>query len=135
MAGLAALLIICMFELPYEYYEIIRFILMAGFAWLAISLKGEEKLGWRFFFGSLALLFNPFFKLKIGADICKVIDGFVSSIILLTVIKDNLNFRWVWTFIKKGGWYLNKWKKEKFAWILFFVTTTLIVLYIFFKKE
>ena len=100
MIGIAILLISCTFKLPYEYYEITRFIVTAGFIWLTISFNGEEKLGWRFFFGTLAILFNPFYKLKIGADLFKLLDVLVTVIILWFLMKETINFNVIKNKIK-----------------------------------
>ena len=105
---LAVLLNACLFKLPYEYYEIIRFVLTASFIWLIINLKGIDNLGLKYFFGTLAILFNPFFKLKIGPDLYKIIDLIVSIVLYALLLKDirivklfGATMKFLFSFFKK----------------------------------
>ena len=85
--GLVVLLLISLFNMPYEYYELLRFILIATFAWFVISEYVPNKFGWSFLYGTLVILFNPFLKLKIGAIGWKVVDFSTAVILVINLIE------------------------------------------------
>jgi hypothetical protein len=85
--GLTLLLLASLFRMPYEFYEIQRFILMATFAWFVISEYVPNKFGWSFLYGILALLFNPFLKLKIEASGWKIIDLATAAVLIFNLIE------------------------------------------------
>ena len=85
---LIILLLIGIFDMPYEYYELLRFILMATFLWFAINEYNPKKIGWSFIFGILVLLFNPFLKLKIGSIGWKVVDCATVIILIINLVKN-----------------------------------------------
>jgi hypothetical protein len=85
---LIILLLIGIFDMPYEYYELLRFILMATFLWFAINEYNPKKIGWSFIFGILVLLFNPFLKLKIGSIGWKVVDFATVIILIINLVKN-----------------------------------------------
>lgn len=87
------LLIIGLPEMPYQYYELMRFVLTAIFIWFVIIEKDSEKQGWKYTFGALAILFNPFFKLKIEESGWKIIDIITAILLLINIIESKLDFR------------------------------------------
>lgn len=75
---LAVLLILCLFDMPYGYYQFVRFAATAGFAYLAwMSYENDEKQK-MFVFIVLAALFQPFFKIALGRSLWNVIDVVVA---------------------------------------------------------
>ena len=58
-------LLICLLPMPYGYYQLVRFMAMCGFAWLAYQVR--EYHGQRMWiYIALALLFQPFIKIALG---------------------------------------------------------------------
>ncbi|MCQ2274585.1 MAG: hypothetical protein MJZ86_07320 [Bacteroidales bacterium] len=84
--AIAALLLICLFPMPYGYYTFVRFIAMAAFAYFAYSyyVRDEKPTPFVFIFGALALLFQPFVKITLGRVIWDIVD--VAVAILLVVL-------------------------------------------------
>ena len=76
---LAVLLFICLLDMPYGYYQLVRFIAMAGFAYFAfISFERKESTA-GFIFVLLALLFQPFFKVALGREIWNIVDVIIGA--------------------------------------------------------
>lgn len=68
---------ICLFNMPYGYYQLVRFVAMVVFGWMAIEYASKEQRGMAYTFGALALLFQPFFKIALGRGLWNVVDVIV----------------------------------------------------------
>ncbi len=75
---IAILLLLCLADMPYGYYQLVRFVAMAGFAFLAYdSLKTGQKVK-GVIFVLLAALFQPFFKIALGRTLWNAVDVIVA---------------------------------------------------------
>lgn len=82
---LSILLVVCVFDMPYGFYQLVRFIALVGFGILALNANQENKKTELIIYVSLALLFQPFMKISLGRDLWNIIDviiavGLVSSV-------------------------------------------------------
>jgi hypothetical protein len=59
---LAILFFICLADMPYGYYQFVRFAGLIGFAILAYQANEQGRQTEMFIYGGLALLFQPFFQ-------------------------------------------------------------------------
>ncbi len=59
------LLLLCLLDMPYGYYNVIRLVTMAVVAYMAYMYTEEKKQGVMVMFRVLALLFQPFVKIAI----------------------------------------------------------------------
>ena len=84
---LAILFFICLADMPYGYYEFVRFAGLVGFAILAFQANEEGKKGESVLYGALALLFQPFFKIALGREIWNIVDVVVGIGLILSVFK------------------------------------------------
>ena len=75
--GMAVLLLLCLFKMPYGYYNLVRILAMVYFGFLAVCF-GQEKLYVTIPAGILALLFQPFFKIALGRTMWNVVDVVVA---------------------------------------------------------
>ncbi len=82
---LAALLFICLLDMPYGYYQLVRFIGMAGFAYLAFVSFDRKETTAGYIFMLLALLFQPFFKVALGREIWNIVDVIVGAGLVLSL--------------------------------------------------
>ena len=82
--SLAALLLLCLLHLPYGAYTLIRFIATIGFGLIAVKHFNEEKVPLAVVAGSLALLFQPFFKIHLGRTVWNVVDV-VTALLLIAL--------------------------------------------------
>jgi hypothetical protein len=66
------ILLLCLFEMPYGYYQFVRFAAMIGFTYLAfLANKQNNEV---FIYIGLALLFQPFVKIALGRTIWNIVD-------------------------------------------------------------
>lgn len=71
---LALLLFFCLADLPYGYYQFVRFASFVGFAILAYDANQKGSQIEMIIFGALALLFQPFIKIALGRQIWNIVD-------------------------------------------------------------
>ncbi len=79
---MAALLLVCLFHLPYGFYTLVRFVAMVVFALIAVKYVNEEKMGIAVTFGALALLFQPLIKITLGKLTWNVVDVIVAIVLI-----------------------------------------------------
>jgi hypothetical protein len=85
--GLAIVLFLCLFNMPYGYYQFVRFVSMGGFAYLAYSSNEDSKKNEAFVYIGLAILFQPFIKIALGRTIWNIVDLIVGIGLLLSLIQ------------------------------------------------
>ena len=88
---LAVLLFLCLLDLPYGFYQFVRFAAMIGFGILAFRAFENEKQTEMIIYGVLALLFQPLFKIALGRELWNIIDVVVGIGLMITVVKDKMN--------------------------------------------
>ncbi|WP_026452675.1 DUF6804 family protein [Aequorivita capsosiphonis] len=86
--GLAALFFLCLWKMPYGFYELVRFLALVGFAFLAYQANQQNNTTATFIYIALALLFQPFFKIALGRDLWNVVDVVVGIGLLLSIFKN-----------------------------------------------
>ncbi len=89
--GLAISFFICLLDMPYGYYQLVRFFALVGFAILAyLSLK-ENKLKSTILYVALAILFQPFFSIVLGRLLWNIVDVIVGIALLgsIFIISDS----------------------------------------------
>jgi hypothetical protein len=87
---LAILMFLCLLNMPYGYYEFVRFMALVVFGILAYDAYKEDRNLELIILTSLALLFQPFFKIALGRDIWNVLDILVGLGLLLSVFIKNI---------------------------------------------
>jgi len=66
-------LLLCLLPMPYGYYQLVRFMAMCGFAWLAYQVRDEhEQKMWVYI--ALVFLFQPFVKIALGRGLWNIVD-------------------------------------------------------------
>ena len=81
--GLAIALLVSLFPMPYGYYILVRFMAMIIFVCMAYSFYKEEKLPLCIIAISLALLFQPLFKIALGRTMWNIVDVIVAIALVL----------------------------------------------------
>lgn len=85
---LAVLFFACLFKLPYSYYQLVRFLALIGFAFLAFeSFKDENQLGMIVYIG-LAILFQPLIKIALGRELWNIVDVVVGIGLLISIFME-----------------------------------------------
>ena len=71
---LSILLFLCLVDMPYGYYQFVRFAALVGFAFLSYKYYESGNKSLTFVFAALAILFQPLFKIALGRTIWNIID-------------------------------------------------------------
>ena len=90
---LAILLLICLLDMPYGYYQLVRFVAMAGFAYLAFMANESGTQTEMFIYIALAILFQPIFKIALGREVWNVVDVVVAIGLLVSIFQNKTNFK------------------------------------------
>jgi len=84
-AILAILFFICLVDLPYGYYQFVRFAALVGFAFLSYQSYERDDKSFAFIFGALAILFQPLIKISLGREVWNVVDVVVGIGLIITI--------------------------------------------------
>ena len=82
---LSILLFVCILNMPYGYYQFVRFAGLIGFAFLAYQSKQKGNQFEIIIYASLALLFQPFIKIALGRELWNVVDVIVGVGLLISI--------------------------------------------------
>jgi hypothetical protein len=85
---LAVLFFLCLLDMPYGFYQVVRFAGLIGFSILAYNANQNGRQTEMIIYCGLALLFQPFFKVSLGRQIWNVVDVIVSVFIIVTIFID-----------------------------------------------
>ena len=85
--AMAILMFLCLLDMPYGFYQFVRFVALIGFGVLAYKANEENRNTEMIIYGGLALLFQPFFKIALRREIWNIVDvivgiGLVGSLIM-----------------------------------------------------
>jgi hypothetical protein len=83
--GLSILLFICLIDLPYGYYQFVRFAAMAGLAYLTYDNFSNGNKSFAFIFIALAILFQPIIKISLGRELWNVVDVVVGVFLIVSI--------------------------------------------------
>lgn len=97
---LATLLFICLLDMPYGYFQLVRFLAMIFFSYLSYTACQEDRRNIAYIFASLAILFQPLIKIALGREIWNVVDVLVGCWLLYLVYLDVFK-RKNWIFLSK----------------------------------
>jgi len=76
---IAVMLLLCLADMPYGYYTLVRFVSTFAFAYLAYDYFKLQQEGLGFVFAALAVLFQPFIKLALGRTMWNIVDVVVAA--------------------------------------------------------
>lgn len=89
--GLAILFILCLLDVPYGFFMLVRMIALAGFGVLAYhSYKHNESVAMVAYI-ILAVLFQPIFKISLGRELWNIIDIIVAIGLIVSVYRKRLH--------------------------------------------
>lgn len=71
---LAALFFLCLLDMPYGFYQLVRFIALVGFSILAYQSYENENKYLTIIYIGLAILFQPLIKISLGREIWNIVD-------------------------------------------------------------
>ncbi len=83
---LALLFFLCLLNMPYGYYQFVRFAALVGFVILAYQANEQQNKSEMIMYIGLALLFQPFVKVALGRTIWNLVDVLVGIGLLASII-------------------------------------------------
>ena len=86
-AIIAILLLLCLMDMPYGFYILVRFGAAAAFVYLSYDYFKSKNNGLGFVFAALALLFQPFIKIALGRAIWNIVDVVVAAGLIYLIVK------------------------------------------------
>ena len=84
---IAAILLLCLVDMPYGFYTFVRFIAAAAFCYFAYEAHSARNNDRMILFIILAILFQPFIKIPIGRVIWNIIDVVVAIYLIILLIR------------------------------------------------
>ena len=86
-AILSILLFLCLADMPYGYFQFVRFAGLLGFVLLAYKAHEQGRQTEMIVYGGLAMLFQPFIKIALGREMWNIVDvivgiGLIRSLIM-----------------------------------------------------
>jgi FtsH-binding integral membrane protein len=82
---LSMLFLICLFDMPYGYFQLVRFLGMLGFLILAyISYKNEFPI-LVIVYIALAVLLQPIIKIHLGRSIWNIVDVILAVFLISSI--------------------------------------------------
>ena len=85
---LAILFFVFLIDMPYGFYQLVRFAAMIGFAYLAYSANEQTNKNEVFVYIALAILFQPIIKIALGRTIWNIVDVVVGIGLVLSIIQN-----------------------------------------------
>ena len=82
---LAILFFICLADMPYGYFQFVRFAGLVGFAILAYKAHEHGRQTEMIVYAGLALLFQPFFKVALCRQIWNIVDVVVVLVLMTSL--------------------------------------------------
>jgi len=82
---LVVLFFICLADMPYGYYQFVRFAGLVGFAILAYQANQQSRQTEMIIYAGLAILFQPFFKIALGREVWNIVDVVVGIGLLISI--------------------------------------------------
>lgn len=83
----AVLLLLCLADMPYGFYQLVRFVAAVAFAYLSYDYFKSKKDVMGFVFAALALLFQPLLKVSLGRTLWNLVDILVALGLLFLIIR------------------------------------------------
>ncbi|MFP3834638.1 DUF6804 family protein [Chryseobacterium sp. SIMBA_028] len=84
---LSVLLFTCLLDMPYGYFQLVRFAALIGFGLLSYKANQQSRQTEVFIYGALALLFQPFFKIALGRELWNIVDVIVGVGLLMSLFE------------------------------------------------
>lgn len=84
---LAILLFVCLLDMPYGYYQVVRWAVAVAFAYWAYVAYEAKQIPVMIFCIGIVLLFQPIAKIALGREVWNVVDVLLGVGLLGSVIK------------------------------------------------
>lgn len=83
--AISLLLLICLFDMPYGYYQLVRYIAATSFLVLGLTLPDSKQATvQKIVLISLAVLFQPLIKIALGRTMWNIVDVVVAVALIIS---------------------------------------------------
>lgn len=82
---LSVFFFLCLLDMPYGYYMLVRVMAMIGFSILAYYMYKEERNVEMIVFICLILLFQPIIKIPLGRLIWNIVDVIIGIVLIVSI--------------------------------------------------
>lgn len=82
---LAILFFLCLADMPYGFYQLVRFAGMFGFVFLVLQSYHQGRQTEMIIYCGLALLFQPFFKIALGRQMWNLVDVIIGVGLIVSI--------------------------------------------------
>jgi len=82
---LSVLFFLCLLDMPYGYFQIVRFAALVGFVILAYNANEQGHKREVIIYVCLAILFQPLIKIALGRVVWNVVDVIVAIGLILSI--------------------------------------------------
>jgi hypothetical protein len=86
---LAILFLICLLDMPYGYYQLIRFLGMIGFGLFAFQAYNRQTKAFFIIWLASAILINPLLKISLGREIWNGVDVIWAVLLFVSIKMEN----------------------------------------------
>lgn len=86
---LAVLFFLCLLNMPYGFYQLVRFAALVGFIILAYRAYEDGKTELVIIYVALAILFQPILKIPLGRMIWNIVDVIVGAGLIISLFIEN----------------------------------------------
>ena len=83
---LSILLLLCLIDMPYGFYQFVRFIALISFGLLAFNAYQNERQTEMIIYIALAILFQPLMKISLGRTLWNIVDVIVALGLILSLL-------------------------------------------------
>ncbi|MFT6002771.1 MAG: hypothetical protein ACI95T_001537 [Flavobacteriales bacterium] len=88
---LSTMLFICLLDMPYSYYQLVRFVSMLVFVFLGFKELEKENQNIAYLYFGLAILFQPFLKIALGRELWNLVDVVVGIWLMISAFRSDKN--------------------------------------------
>ena len=82
---LSLLFFVCLLNMPYGYFQLVRFVALVGFAILAYTANEQGRKTEAIMYVCLGILFQPLVKIALGRQIWIIVDVLVGVALLVSL--------------------------------------------------
>jgi len=82
---LAVLFFLCLLQMPYGYFQFVRFAGLVGFALLGYQANQNSRQTEMFIYIGLAILFQPLIKISLGREVWNIVDVIVGIGLIISL--------------------------------------------------
>jgi len=82
---LSILFFLCLLDMPYGFYQLVRFAALVGFIILAYNSNEQQNKTEMIIYVCLAILFQPLLKIDLGRTIWNVVDVIVGLALIVSL--------------------------------------------------